>query len=174
MSAAPLRIIGIDPGSQITGFGILDTDGRSSVHVHSGCIRLPTGDFPQRLGVIFRELDAIIATHQPAVMAIEQAFLARNAAVALKLGQARGAAICAAVNRGLDVSEYAPRLIKQAVVGSGSAVKEQVQHMVMIMLALTRRPAADEADALAAALCHAHIGSSLGRLPQGFQRRRRR
>lgn len=168
-----IRILGIDPGSRVTGFGIVDSDGRSSRHVDSGCIRMPTGELPERLGVIFGGLREVIDRHRPTVMAVEEVFMARNAASALKLGQARGAAICAAVHGGLEVHEYAPRAIKLAVVGTGAAAKEQVQHMIGLMLALEDPPAPDAADALAVALCHAHTQATLSRLPAGYARRRR-
>lgn len=151
------RILGIDPGSRVTGYGIIDSDGRKSSHIASGCIRLDTEKpVPWRLGDIFTELKVIIEKFQPRELAIEQVFVSKNAGSALKLGQARGAAICAGVTRGLEVSEYSPRTVKQAVVGSGGADKEQVQHMVRLILKLQQAPAADQADALAVALAHAH------------------
>jgi crossover junction endodeoxyribonuclease RuvC len=155
------RILGIDPGSRITGYGIIDSDGRRSVHVASGCIRMQDKMLPERLGAIFRGVAELVTLHRPEEMAIEEVFMAKNAAAALKLGQARGAAICAGVNAGLPVSEYAPRSIKQAVVGAGGADKEQVQHMVQRILGLSEKLAADQADALAVALCHAHTDSTL-------------
>ncbi len=151
------RILGIDPGSRITGFAVIDSDGRRSQHVDSGCIRLDTGvPVPQRLGDLYQEVAAIVERHRPVELAIEQVFLAKNADSALKLGQARGAAICAAVTRGLTVNEYSARMVKQAVVGTGAADKEQVQHMVRLILKLQQAPSADQADALAIALAHAH------------------
>ncbi|MCG5510593.1 crossover junction endodeoxyribonuclease RuvC [Ectothiorhodospira lacustris] len=170
---APIRILGIDPGSVVTGYGIVDTDGRRSTHVDSGCIRVRGEDLPARLGHILVAVAELVARHQPQVMAIEQVFVSRNAASALKLGQARGAAICAAVQGGLAVAEYAPRSIKQAVVGTGAADKTQMQHMVTMILGLAARPAADAADALAVALCHAHTQATLSRLPAGYVRRSR-
>ena len=158
------RILGIDPGSRVTGYGVIDSDGTRSVHIASGCIRMEQDDLPQRLGVIFQEISNLLKTHQPAEVAIEQVFVAKNAGAALKLGQARGAAICAAVVAGLPVSEYSPRTIKQAVVGTGSADKVQVQHMVKRLLCLSGELAADQADALAVALSHAHMGTTLNRL----------
>lgn len=153
-----VRILGIDPGSVTTGYGIVDSDGRSSQHVVHGCIETGEGELPERLGVIYRELAAVIAQHGPAEMGVEQVFVARNATAALKLGQARGAAICAGVGAGLAVAEYPARLVKQSIVGTGGAAKEQIQHMVLVLLGLgdTAVPA-DAADALAVALTHAHV-----------------
>lgn len=151
------RILGIDPGSRVTGYAVIDSDGRRSLHVESGCIRLAADqEMSLRLGEIFRAITALIERLHPSEMAIESVFVSRNAASALKLGQARGVAICAAVTRGLRVSEYAPRLVKQSVVGSGAADKEQIQHMVRLLLNLSRAPTADQGDALAVALTHAH------------------
>ncbi|HEC16488.1 MAG TPA: crossover junction endodeoxyribonuclease RuvC [Sedimenticola sp.] len=158
------RILGIDPGSRVTGYGIIDSDGVRSLHIASGCIRLAQDDLPQRLGVIFQEISHLLQAHRPAEVAIEQVFVSRNAGAALKLGQARGAAICAAVTAGLPVSEYSPRSVKQAVVGAGGADKAQVQHMVKRLLRLSGELAADEADALAVALSHAHTRTILNRL----------
>ncbi|WP_370642775.1 crossover junction endodeoxyribonuclease RuvC [Ectothiorhodospira sp. 9905] len=168
-----MRVIGIDPGSVVTGYGVLDTDGRRSIYVDSGCIRVKGEELPERLGFIFRQVQAIIARHRPDTMAVEQVFVSRNPSSALKLGQARGAAICAGVEGGLTVAEYAPRSIKQAVVGTGAAAKEQMQHMVTMILELQATPATDAADALAVALCHAHTHATLSRLPAGFARRGR-
>lgn len=157
-------ILGIDPGSRVTGFGVIDSDGRSSRHVASGCIRTVSGEFPQRLGEIFDGVRQVIDTHLPTQVAVEQVFFSRNAASALKLGQARGAAIAAAVTASLPVFEYTPRSVKQALVGSGAADKEQVQHMIRLLLSLQERMALDESDALAIALCHAHTHATLNRL----------
>lgn len=151
------RILGIDPGSRFTGYGIIDSDGRHSRHVSSGCIRLNDKDaLPQRLSVIFARVAELVQEYRPQELAIEEVFMAKNASSALKLGQARGAAICAATSQGLEVSEYSPRGIKLAVVGTGSADKTQVQHMVRMLLSLSTAPGADQADALAVALAHAH------------------
>ena len=158
------RILGIDPGSRITGYGIIASDGIRSVHVESGCIRVSFEEFPLRLGEIFREISGVIEKYSPEEVAIEQVFMAKNAASALKLGQARGAAICAAVMAGLPVSEYTPRMIKQSVVGTGTADKEQVQHMMKRILGLDQKLTADQADALAVALSHAHATSTRGRI----------
>ena len=158
------RILGIDPGSRITGYGIVDSDGVRSGHVASGCIRLGEASVAERLGAIFAEVQALARRFEPGELAIEQVFVARNAAAALKLGQARGAAICAAVSAGMTVSEYAPRAVKQAVVGTGRAEKPQVQHMVRVLLGLREAPAEDAADALAVALCHHHTAGTLHRM----------
>lgn len=151
-----IRIIGIDPGSRVMGYGILDTDGFRHNYVASGFIKVKGEALPEKLGVIFREVSAVIEQWQPESMAIEQVFMSRNADSALKLGQARGAAICAGVQANLSVDEYAARVIKKAVVGSGSAAKEQVQHMMQKLLGLEEKLQADEADALAIAMCHAN------------------
>lgn len=154
-------ILGIDPGSRLTGYGIIRVQGREISYLASGCINA-TGTtrnpytLAEKLRVIHDGVRELIAQFQPDEFAIEQVFMARNPDSALKLGQARGAAIVAAAQAELPVAEYAARLIKQAVVGTGAADKTQVQHMVMAMLKLSHRPQADAADALAVALCHAN------------------
>jgi len=150
------RILGIDPGSRYTGFGVLDFAGDDASYVASGTVKSLDGDFPDRLKQIFNSLTEIVSEYRPDVVAIESVFMHKNAGSALKLGQARSAALCATFAYEVEVFEYAPREIKQAVVGTGSASKEQVQHMVVSLLALPGAPAADAADALAAALCHGH------------------
>ncbi|MBN8480954.1 MAG: crossover junction endodeoxyribonuclease RuvC [Xanthomonadales bacterium] len=171
------RILGIDPGSQRTGIGVIDVadDGRTAHVFHTALNLLGNGTFHLRLRQIFDEVSAIIDAHAPTEVAIERVFMARNPDSALKLGQARGAAICAAVCRGLALTEYAPKEIKQAVVGGGSADKTQVQHMVGVLLGVPGRLQADAADALAIALTHAHTRSSIERLgiPRTAWRRRR-
>lgn len=157
-------ILGIDPGSRLTGFGVINAVGASLEYVTSGCLRLPDVPLPERLKLIFEGIDEIVARHQPQHVAVEQVFMARNAASALKLGQARGAAIVAAASRNLSVAEYSARQIKQAVVGTGSADKQQVQQMVTLLLKLPGTPQEDAADALAAAICHAHTQQSLIRM----------
>ena len=159
-------ILGIDPGSRKTGFGVIRTEGKAAVYVTSGIIRLPV-DQPigPRLGVLFSSLNSIIDEFHPDDLAIEQVFLARNPDAALKLGHARGAAMAACVHRGMNVYEYAARQIKLAVVGTGAASKEQVQHMVKILLKLPAAPKEDAADGLAAALCHLHSSQSLQHIP---------
>ncbi|MBR0346197.1 MAG: crossover junction endodeoxyribonuclease RuvC, partial [Rudaea sp.] len=149
-----VRILGIDPGSQRTGVGIVDIDtgGRTTHVFHTALNLLDNDSFPLRLKQIFDELCAIVAEHRPDEVAIERVFMARNPDSALKLGHARGAAICAVVNRGLPVAEYSAKEIKQSVVGGGGAEKRQVQHMVSILLNIERKLQADAADALAVAL----------------------
>ena len=168
-----MRILGIDPGSRVTGYGLIDSDGRCSTYVASGCIRASAQSLAERLGLIFREVHALVDAYRPQALAIEEVFMARNAAAALKLGHARSAAICAVVDQRVPVSEYSPRSVKQALVGHGGADKEQVQHMVRHLLALHEALPTDAADALAVALCHAHTRSVLRRIPlQSFGRRR--
>lgn len=154
-------ILGIDPGSRITGYGVINQIGQVIQYIDSGCIRIRDGSLPERLKYVYDGIEQVIAAWSPQMVGIEQVFMAKNADSALKLGQARGAAIVAAMNNNLPVSEYSARQIKQAVVGTGSADKEQVQHMVMAMLRLNRRPQADAADGLAVALCHAHTRQGL-------------
>ncbi len=160
-----IRLLGIDPGSHITCYGVIDVDGPRNHHVASGCIQIG-GDqaLPERLKTIYESVTEVIQRYQPQEVAAEQVFMHRNADSALKLGQARGAALCAAVMAGLPISEYAPRAIKQAVVGSGAAEKAQVQRMVTLLLNLSEAPPLDAADALAAAICHAHTRQTLNRL----------
>lgn len=151
-----LRILGIDPGSRRTGFGLVDViDGRPA-YLACGAVDSAAGSFPERLKVIFEAVAELVSEYRPDVLSIENVFVARNAQSALKLGQARAAALCATFGHDVAVYEYAPREIKQALVGSGGAAKEQVQHMVTSLLRLDGCPAPDAADALAAALCHAH------------------
>ncbi|MDH2925434.1 Holliday junction endonuclease RuvC [Nicoletella semolina] len=149
-------ILGIDPGSRLTGYGIIRQTSRQLEYLGSGVIRTATDDFPSRLKHIYAGISEIIIQFQPEVFAIEQVFMAKNADSALKLGQARGTAIVAAVNHHLPVFEYAARLVKQTVVGIGSADKIQVQDMVIRLLQLSAKPQADAADALAIAITHAH------------------
>ena len=151
-----LRILGIDPGSRLTGFGVLDFDSDSASYVASGTVQSIDGEFPDRLKQIFESVTEIVSQYQPDVVAIESVFVHKNAGSALKLGHARSAAICATFEHDVEVFEYAPRQIKQAIVGTGGASKEQVQHMVITILNLQGEPAPDAADALAAALCHGH------------------
>lgn len=153
-----MRVLGIDPGSQCTGFGVLDAAGPRLIYVASGVIRTPHGDFAGRLCEIFRGVRSIVAQYRPQEIAIEKVFVNRNPDSALKLGQARGAAICGTAEANATVFEYATRQIKQAVVGSGSAEKAQVQLMMRSLLRLEGVIAADAADALAAAVCHALRG----------------
>ena len=156
--AATLRVLGIDPGSQRTGFGVLDAVGSRLTYVASGVIRTQTGEFADRLCEIFRCVQTIVAQYRPHEIAIERVFVNRNPDSALKLGQARGAAICGTADANAEVFEYATRQIKQAVVGSGSAEKAQVQLMMKSILKLDGPLSPDAADALAAAVCHALRG----------------
>ncbi|MCB1878007.1 MAG: crossover junction endodeoxyribonuclease RuvC [Chromatiales bacterium] len=168
------RILGIDPGSRITGYGIIDVVGGRTQYVASGCIRTDSGDMPGRLKTIFQGISEIIARHNPTECAAEQVFMHRNAGSALKLGQARGAAIAAAVITDLPVFEYSPKAVKQATVGGGNAEKIQVQHMVKVLLGIAEDLAPDAADALAVALCHSHTRSTLSRAGIGSHSRRGR
>ena len=161
------RILGIDPGSNITGYGVIETTGSHSHYVDCGCIRAPSGEaLAERLKVIYLAINELIKTHQPDQVAVEQVFMHRYADAALKLGQARGVVLCALAVNGLTVNEYAPRAIKLAVVGHGGASKEQVQHMICALLKLNKRPQSDAADALAIALCHTHTQQTLQRTGQ--------
>ena len=150
------RILGIDPGSRIMGFGVIDIANNKEAYIASGCIKLDTSlDFIERIGQILPAVETIIVKHQPTAMVIEQVFLAKNANSALKLGHARGIAIAAAHKSSLAIFEYSARAIKQAVVGTGAANKDQVGFMVQQRLSLASRPQVDAADALAVALTHA-------------------
>ncbi|UCE90421.1 MAG: crossover junction endodeoxyribonuclease RuvC [Pseudomonadota bacterium] len=159
-----IRILGIDPGSQRTGFGVIETDGSRSVCIASGCIRAGGEELAARLRTIYLGITEILDQYQPHEVSIERVFMHRNADSAVKLGQARGAAIAAVAVGGMPVGEYTPSQIKQAVVGRGNATKAQVQHMVKALLNLDAEPQADAADALAMALCHSHSRQSLARL----------
>jgi crossover junction endodeoxyribonuclease RuvC len=160
----PIRILGIDPGLRVTGFGLIQRAGQRLAYLTSGVVRTPAGELPDRLKAILESLGEVIAQHSPDQVAVEKVFVNVNPQSTLLLGQARGAAICAAVSRGLPVSEYTALQVKQAVVGNGHAAKEQVQEMVRRLLALPGDPSADAADALACAICHAHGGLGLGKL----------
>ena len=152
-----MRIIGIDPGSRVTGYGIIACRGRDTGFVTCGTIRLSAGtDFSQRLLLIFEGLSEVMDRHQPDVAAVEDLFVAHNVRSALKLGQARGAAVVAASRQGMPVFDYTPRKVKESVAGYGHAEKSQVQEMVRVLLQLSALPSSDAADALAVALCHAH------------------
>lgn len=150
------RILGIDPGSRVTGYGIVDVRGQKVEYVDSGCIRLAEEDMPVRLMMIHQGIEELVRRYRPQEFAIEAIFVHKNPNSALKLGQARGVAICAAVLAGLPVSEYAAKSIKQSVVGKGAADKSQVQYMVKLLLNQTGKIQSDAADALAVALTHAH------------------
>lgn len=157
-------ILGIDPGSRVTGYGVIRQVGRQLLYIGSGCIRTKVDDLPTRLARIYAGVSEIITQYQPDVLAIEQVFMAKNADSALKLGQARGVAIVAGVNAQLPVFEYAARQVKQTVVGTGAAEKKQVQHMVRSILKLSADPQADAADALAIAITHCHFNQNLVRV----------
>ena len=158
---AHTRILGIDPGLAVTGYGILDINSNRLGYVASGRIRTPAGPLALRLKTILDGLNEVIAAHHPSQIALEKVFVNVNPQSTLALGQARGTAICAAVLAGLPVAEYTALQVKQSVVGNGHARKEQVQHMVKRLLALPGQPAPDAADALACAICHAH-GRKIG------------
>jgi crossover junction endodeoxyribonuclease RuvC len=159
-----MRILGIDPGSRFTGYGVIEVAGNDAVCVAHGVIKTGGGEFPERLGIIFSGLCEVIGEQQPDQVAVETVFVSRNPNSALKLGQARGAAVCAAISQGLTVAEYSPRSVKQAIVGRGSADKLQVSHMVSVLLGLKESLAEDAADALAVALCHQHTQQTLDRM----------
>jgi len=149
-----VRYLGIDPGSRATGYGVIDAQGSKLVYVSSGCVLAKAATFNGRLKEIFEGLCEVIELHQPEQVAIEQVFVAKNPGSALKLGQARGVAIAAALGQQLEIAEYSARTVKKSVVGTGSATKAQVQHMVSVILQLSGIPASDAADALAIAICH--------------------
>jgi len=151
------RILGIDPGSRITGYGIIEVSREDLFFVACGMIKT-TPSFPLtvRLGEIFDGINEVVQLHDPSVAAVEDVFMATNPRSALKLGQARGAAVVAAIQNGLSVADYTPRMVKQAVAGYGQAEKGQVQQMVKVLLNLKRKPSSDAADALAVAICHAN------------------
>ncbi len=167
-------ILGIDPGSRMTGYGVIAVKNNKVEYLGSGCIKVVHDELAQRLQNVFAGITEIITQFQPTSFAIEQVFLAKNADSALKLGQARGAAIVAATCKELPVFEYSARRIKQSVVGKGSADKVQVQHMVTHLLKLAKTPQADAADALAVALCHIHTEQSLIRMKGGARKSVRR
>ncbi|MEL6368020.1 MAG: crossover junction endodeoxyribonuclease RuvC [Pseudomonadota bacterium] len=162
-----MRILGIDPGSRVTGFGCVDFDRDRASYVEAGVIRTKGDDFNERLNQIFSGVHQLVDGLEPDAVAIEQVFVARNASSALKLGAARSAAICATFERAPELAEYAPRAIKQAVTGTGAATKEQVAHMVRALLGLKVELTADASDALAVAICHGNsmqLQSKLARM----------
>jgi crossover junction endodeoxyribonuclease RuvC len=168
-----IRILGIDPGLRATGFGVLEKAGSRLTYITSGCIKTASGELPARLKTIVDGLAEVIGANAPLQVAVEKVFVNVNPQSTLLLGQARGAAICAAVMHNLPVSEYTALQVKQAVVGNGHANKEQVQEMVKRLLKLAGDPSPDAADALACAICHAHGGQGLGRLATAGYRVRR-
>jgi crossover junction endodeoxyribonuclease RuvC len=159
-----MRILGIDPGLRITGFGVIDVDGPRLTYVASGIVRTPDAELPERLHVIFEGVREIVALHRPTCAAIEKVFVNVNPQSTLLLGQARGAAICGLMTGGVPVHEYTALQTKQATVGYGKANKGQVQEMVTRLLRLSGVPTSDAADALACAICHAHTGASIATL----------
>jgi crossover junction endodeoxyribonuclease RuvC len=174
--SASLRILGIDPGLNRTGYGVIEVTGARLVHVAGGVLRVPAGELHERLGTILRGLTEVIRANRPNVATVEKVFVNVNPQSTLLLGQARGAAICAAVEAGLAVHEYAALRIKQAVAGYGQAEKRQIQAMVQRLLALDHLPATDAADALACAICHAHsrtLLSAVASVGNGSAPRRR-
>ena len=154
-------ILGIDPGSRVTGYGVIGSVGNKLEFVGCGCIRTESDSHAERLGMIFTRLCEVIEQYAPQQAAVEEVFVGRNASSALKLGQARGSAFVACLHHGLPVEEYSPRKVKKAVVGSGSADKAQVQHMVKNLLGVSDTMAEDAADALAVAICHANTQAGL-------------
>lgn len=170
-NGATVRILGIDPGLRITGFGIIDKSGNRLSYITGGCIRTnEAASLPERIATILNGIAEVIAEHRPQQAAVEKVFVNVNPQSTLLLGQARGAAISALVSAGLPVCEYTALQVKQAVVGKGKAAKEQVQHMVVRLLSLPGSPSADAADALACAICHAHGGQGLGALATAGRR----
>lgn len=166
-------ILGIDPGSRVTGYGVINHNQGRSEYIDSGCIRLPDVELPERLKHIYGGISELIERYHPHAFSIEQVFMGKNADSALKLGQARGSAIVAAANHDLPVFEYSARQVKQAVVGTGAADKSQIQEMVCHLLKLSGKPQADAADGLGLALCHAHMNQSMVRMAASKVRRRR-
>jgi len=154
-------ILGIDPGSRITGYGVIKLEGNKLIYIDSGCIRISGEEIGERLNCIFKGIHQVVSEFKPEVAAVEQVFMHVNPGGAIKLGQARGAAIVAAASLGLSAAEYSARQIKQSVVGYGGADKSQVQTMVCRLLNLPKAPQSDAADALAVAICHAHSHQSL-------------
>lgn len=169
-----MRLLGIDPGSRITGYGVLQLNGTQPLYVASGLIKIQAKTLPEKLLEIFNSVSTVINSYQPEQAAIEEVFFARNVASALKLGQARAAAIVAAGAKECMMAEYTARQIKQAVVGYGNADKQQIQQMVMRLLQLSEPPPTDAADALAIALCHSQAitGQLGGYRRAGFRRGR--
>jgi len=165
-----MRILGVDPGSRRTGYGVVDIDGNRITHVAHGVIAVGDGEFIARLGMLFTDLSSLIAEHKPGCAAMEDVFMARNAASALKLGQARGALIAACTHAGLGVTAYSPTAVKQAVVGFGRAEKGQVQHMIQMLLKPPSPLQEDAADALAVAICHANHSRSQQRMAAAIGR----
>lgn len=167
------RVLGVDPGSRVTGYGIIQETPKGPVLIAYGCIRTETDNFPERLKRIYDGIHNVVREFRPDEFAIEQVFMSKNADSALKLGQARGAAICGGMTAGLPVYEYAAREVKLALVGKGSAEKSQVQHMVRFLLGVSEVLPADASDALGVAMCHIHHRQTQAKmgLPAGARRR---
>jgi crossover junction endodeoxyribonuclease RuvC len=159
-----MRVLGIDPGLQAMGWGVIDVDGPRLRHVGNGICRSGAGDLADRLLALFDELSGIVARFAPDCAAVEATFVNKNGAATLKLGQARGVALLVPARAGLSVGEYAPNAVKKAVVGVGHADKRQVDHMVRMQLPGVEIAGPDAADALAVAICHAHHGATASRL----------
>jgi len=159
-----LRLLGIDPGLRVTGYGVIEKDGQRLTYIASGVIRTRDGELPGRIATIFAGIGEVLAAYEPEAAAVEKVFVNVNPQSTLLLGQARGAAIAALTHAGQPVFEYTALQVKQAVVGNGHADKQQVIHMVTRLLKLPGEPTADAADALACAICHAHGGMGLGAL----------
>lgn len=165
-----MRILGLDPGLRVTGYGVIDKEGQKLRYVASGVVRTKDGELPERIGILFAGIGEIVATYRPEHCAVEKVFVNVNPQSTLLLGQARGAAIAALTHAGQSVFEYTALQVKQAVVGNGHADKQQVMHMVKRLLQLPGEPKADAADALACAICHAHGGLGLGALATAGRR----
>lgn len=160
-------ILGIDPGSRVTGYGLIKEHNRQLQYIDSGCIRTSEGELSQRLLQIFNGVCQLMETFSPHEVAIEQVFMHKNASSALKLGHARGVAMVACASHRVNVCEYSAREVKQSVVGYGAALKEQVKHMVVNLLMLASAPQSDAADALAIAICHSHMRHGLMAIQKG-------
>ncbi|KTC78387.1 Crossover junction endodeoxyribonuclease ruvC [Legionella brunensis] len=167
-------ILGIDPGSRITGYGIIKEERRKIQYIDSGCIRTSEGELSQRLLQIFDGICQLMDDYNPNEVAIEQVFVHQNPSSALKLGHARGVAMVAAASHRIKISEYSAREVKQSLVGYGAAQKEQVKHMVVKLLMLNNVPQSDAADALAIAICHSHMRNSLSLIQRTQNSTRRR
>ena len=167
-------ILGVDPGSRITGYGLINSVGNKLEYIACGCIRTETDDFPKRLKIIFDKLCAVIEQYSPQQAAIEEVFMGRNASSALKLGHARGSAMVACLHHDLPLEEYSARKVKLAVVGTGAADKAQVQHMVKAILGIREKLQEDAADGLAIAICHANTQSSLIKMAGASSFRKKR
>ncbi len=158
------RIIGIDPGYRVTGYGVVESCGQQLRYLDSGVLKLPESDVGSRIYKVFDGLSKVLREQPLQVFALEDIFVSKDPRAALKLGMVRGAAICAAVHSGLPVSEYSPRFVKKALTGNGNANKSQVKYMVARLLKITAPPSDDESDALAVAICQAFFGATARRL----------